>query len=332
MKQNRLLQQSPYLSDTLMKSAVEKENVLNNAMIRDVLVANPQSAKSAELMQKLDERWEPMPDYMKDEIAEGATIVSPKEQLEADITMAKAEAEGWYNRLIGETLHDTSGYSEESLSSILNMRTRAANDYMKAMVTIEKGETETGMGQLEAIPLQYGFNEQQLAEHNQLTEYFELITNTQLNTRPVQEIDSAEASTLGNYMLDKNLLPTNWLRNTLLASGKTDFSEVYILPDITKSTVVEIPQKKKKNTTNDFLRVFPNPAKEYIIIEYIIGKAESNTILITNGMGRPVDKLSIQKEADQILYITKNLMPGLYNCSLSNDGKIKSSVKFTVIR
>lgn len=329
---SQLLQQSPYLSDTLMKSAIEKENVLNNAMVRDVLVANPQSAKSQELMQKLDDRWEPMPDYMKEEIEEGAAIVSPKEQLEADITMAKAEAEGWYNRLIGETLHDTSGYSEESLAPILEMRQRAANDYMKAMSTIEKGETETGMGQLEAIPLQYGFNEQQLEEHNRLIEYYELITNAQLNTRPVQEIDSAEASTLGNYILDKNLLPANWLRNTLLASGKTDFSEVYILPDLTKSTDVEIPQKKKSKTTNEFLKVFPNPANEYIIIEYIIGKAENNDILITDGMGRPVDKLSIKKGADQILYITKNLMPGLYNCSLSNDGRIKSSVKFTVIR
>jgi hypothetical protein len=329
---DQLLQQSPYLSDTVMKSAIEKETVINNAIVRDVLVANPQSAKSADLMQKLDERWEPMPDYMRDEIAEGATIVSPKEQLEVDIIMAKAEAEGWYNRLIGETLHDTASYSEESLTSILEMRQRAANDYMKAMSTIEKGDSETGMGQLEAIPLQYGFNEQQLAEHNLLTEYYELITDAQLNTRPVQDIDSVVASTLGNYIIDKNLLSNNWVRNMVLASGRTNFEEVYILPDLTKSADVEIPQNKKKNTTNEFLRVFPNPAKEFIIIEYIIGKAESNVILITDGMGRPVDKLKIMKEADQMLYITKNLMPGLYNCSLSNDGKIKSSVKFTVIR
>jgi hypothetical protein len=315
-----------------MNSAIEKENVLNNAMVRDVLVANPQSAKSAELMQKLDERWYPMPEYMKDEIAEGAAIVSPKEHFEADITMAKAEAEGWYNRLIGETLHDTAGYAEENLASVFELRQRAANEYLKALNAYETGDDVVGLNILESIPDLYGFNEQQMVDHNKFIEFYQLLVDAKLNIKPIQYIDSTEASNLENYITDITCLPDNWLRNSLLAAGKLDYTEQYILPDLTKSDEVEIPQKKKSKTTNEFLKVFPNPAKEYIIIEYIIGKAESNIIIITDGKGRPVDKLSIKKEEDQILYITKKLIPGLYNCSLSNDGRIKSTVKFTVIR
>lgn len=54
-----LLDASPYLSDTVMISAAEKESVLPNSIITEVLIANPQSTKSDKVLDKLDERVEP---------------------------------------------------------------------------------------------------------------------------------------------------------------------------------------------------------------------------------------------------------------------------------
>ncbi|MCD4696716.1 MAG: right-handed parallel beta-helix repeat-containing protein, partial [Bacteroidales bacterium] len=73
---NDLMNKSPYLSDTVVSTAIEKEDVLPGAMIRDIMVANPHTAKSEELMNKLDERWDPLPEYMKAQILQGRSIVS----------------------------------------------------------------------------------------------------------------------------------------------------------------------------------------------------------------------------------------------------------------
>ena len=95
-----LLNESPYLSDTVMKQAIYQENVLPNAMIRDVLVANPQSAKSVEMMNMLDMRLYPMPQYMKDEILQGKNILSAKDQIESQISMQKLKIANAYKQLV----------------------------------------------------------------------------------------------------------------------------------------------------------------------------------------------------------------------------------------
>lgn len=326
-----LLQKSPYLSDTVMKEAVQQENVLNNALLRDVLVANPQSAKSDEVMTALDERTNPMPEYMQEEIEECVYIVSPKEQLEAEIAMARTDADSWYNRMVSDVLHDTTGIDIEALTALLDARPCPANAYYKAYQALEEGDTATGLQIMQNIKVEFGFNQVQTDEHNQIAEKYYVLCNLLVGNRPVQLIDSATAINLMQNISDNNIFCDEWLRNTLLTNGWINFSETYILPNETKSAIAEIP-KQKKSSNEAFLRVYPNPANDYIVIEYHTGKPGSSIIAISDIMGRPVKQLALQKQTDQLVYITKNLVSGLYRCSLINDGRIKSTVKFSVIR
>ncbi|MFA4852939.1 MAG: hypothetical protein WC599_10505, partial [Bacteroidales bacterium] len=67
---DELMQDSPYLSDTVLSSSIAKENVLVNAMIRDIMVANPHGVKKEALVEALEQRVPPVPDYMMEEIME----------------------------------------------------------------------------------------------------------------------------------------------------------------------------------------------------------------------------------------------------------------------
>ncbi|MEI6061399.1 MAG: T9SS type A sorting domain-containing protein, partial [Bacteroidota bacterium] len=256
--------------------------------------------------------------------------ISPKEQLDADITMTKAEADGWFNRLISETLHDTSGYTQESLAGLLGLRQRASNDYIKVIGDYETGNAQSGLNSLESIPALYGYNEQQLSDHNKFTEYYQLLVDAQLNIKPVQHIDSIEAYNLANQIIDISCLPDNWLRNSLLAAGKLNYTEQYILPDLTKSEITEIPKNKSK-TDDEYIKLFPNPAKDFLFIEYKVSNSENRMVVITDIKGKQVDQVLLPKTADQMIYDTKKLIAGSYNCSLYINNDRKSSVTFFVL-
>ncbi|MFW5751962.1 MAG: hypothetical protein ACOCW8_01345, partial [bacterium] len=79
---NHLMETSPYLSEEVLTEVSEKEDGLNNAMIRDVLVENPQAAKSEVVEQTLDERIDQLPAYMRWQIRNGLFQLGEKEAME----------------------------------------------------------------------------------------------------------------------------------------------------------------------------------------------------------------------------------------------------------
>lgn len=88
---NQLIDNSPYLSDTVMIDAVNKENVLQSAMITDILVANPQSAKSDRVMQEVYNRNNPLTNHQLNMINQGWFIQGAKEKLESKLSVFYGE-------------------------------------------------------------------------------------------------------------------------------------------------------------------------------------------------------------------------------------------------
>lgn len=52
----QLISYSPYLSDTVVALSIERENVLPNPFIRDIMLANPHSSRKEKLVNKIDKR------------------------------------------------------------------------------------------------------------------------------------------------------------------------------------------------------------------------------------------------------------------------------------
>jgi len=334
---DELIQKSPYLSDTVMKTAIEKEDVLPNAMIRDILAENPQSAKSDEIMSKIDERWEPMPDYMKEEIEVGKTIIGGKEQLEAKRDGFKQQESYLFNQIVGAYLNDTvNPDAVEELEAFLQSENSVDADFTLAQVNIRQGDYSNAAQTISTLQGNTGLDaaQQQLA-----TDYSSLISilaSLEADTIGLNDVDSAHAIPLFALYNSGENEATVLARNVLIASGLLHYEEPINGNDTTKSAVAQFPASragKSNRQDNEILNVFPNPANNYVIVEYKLpGNPSKAAITIRNSSGIVISEQTLAKAQDQLTIDTKSLPSGSYFVSIQVNGKNIISKPLSVIK
>ncbi|MFU8844820.1 MAG: hypothetical protein ACNA7V_13535, partial [Bacteroidales bacterium] len=152
-----LIDKSPYLSDTVVSTAIGKENVLVAAMIRDVMVANPHSAKNEQLLNKLDDRWTPLPEYMIEQILQARNLISVKEKTESQLARFMLDKTRAMSRLERTYRSDTANMqaSLDSLAMLYATDHTPESKYRLAFLQLERGEAVQGQATLNAIPAQF---------------------------------------------------------------------------------------------------------------------------------------------------------------------------------
>ena len=80
--------------------------------------------------------------------------------------------------------------------------------------------------------------------------------------------------------------------------------------------IEEIKQEKAE------IKVYPNPAKDYFIVEYnIIDKFDHATIEITDMLGHKIQEIVLNSSKGQKIINTTTFTKGIYNCCVKNNGK-----------
>jgi hypothetical protein len=74
----------------------------------------------------------------------------------------------------------------------------------------------------------------------------------------------------------------------------------------------------------------PNPASDYILVEYELEMQGTAVIEITGISGKPVHSVQAANPKDQLTIDTRTWKPGTYVASLKINGSIKETVKFTI--
>jgi hypothetical protein len=331
---NELMSESPNLSETVVESTIEKENVLPNAMVRDVMVANPHTAKSMVLMEKLDERFDPMPEYMKAQILAGQNIQTLKEELEAELggyQLKKAIAMENILRYYQEELEPQA--ASDSIVALYQADNTLSSSYRLVWLYLERGEYQIGESVLNNIPAQYTLDEEEQMEYNEISAIYDMLAGLYENGNTIDSLTENQLNELQTLEAEGTLTAQAYARNILLALDEIEYDEPVLFPDFTKSSKAIEEYGKLINTKPpQMLEVYPNPSSGYVIISYNLETEADCSIEIKDVTGRTVQTLITTGKQDQSTVVTENWKTGLYVVTLLIDGKSKESVKFTLMK
>jgi len=331
---NDLIAKSPYLSDTVMKTSITKENVLDNTMVRDILVANSHSAKSDEIISLLENRVNPIPDYMMEQILVGEDTVSAKEILEAKKAWWDNEGTKAYHRLLNYFKGDSlTQADEDSLNWLFAYRNTLASQYDKVNWLHAKGECQPADNLLSSISESFNFTPSQSAIHNDYINYYTLSEQIHSDTLGILRIDSVKVAALQAIATSNTGIPGAYARNLLIAAGKINYEEPIILPDDNlKETKKEKFRGVKESDDASILTVYPNPAHDYFEVKIKLDKfSRSALINLYDGNGKLVLSKPFNGKQDQIVFPASNLKTGFYLIVLEADGRRLDNVKIEIL-
>jgi hypothetical protein len=329
-----LMNRSPYLSEIVVETSIEKEEVLPNSMLRDIMVANPHTAQSLQLLNKLDDRFDPMPAYMKAQILAGRSIQSLKSELEGQLAgyrMDKARAMNKIARYFGETPGDPA--ASDSLLALYENDSDLDSRYMLAWLHLQRSEYQQGQAVMNAIPSASTFTEDEEAEYQDMQTLYGMTKDLAEAGNTIQNLDQSQVNRLHDMVNGENGLATVYARNILLALDEMQYNEPVILPDNFKtSEAIDAYNELMDSRAPKKLEVFPNPGKDFVILAYQLDKESEGMIEIRDMLGKPVQNIPLSEMQNQVTVITTSWNPGIYTISLKAGGETVETVKFTLVK
>jgi hypothetical protein len=333
---NDLLSKSPYLSDTVMTEAVTKEEVISNPLLHDILVANPQSATSEGVLDKLDQRVDPMPEDLYNDILNGENILAPLTAEMATIAALKTDNATLYYNLMKRYLADSSQYASDSLLYLLDVQNTAESAYLKAFIQLNGGDFASMNSTLTSITLEFNLSNEELQLHNYYLQFFSILQQMETDSLLGLQADSLTIEHLVE-LLDNAPEPVkSFSRNILIANNAIEYHEPYLYDDGLKSSDVKKNHRMGSSGKQVSLQVFPNPAKDYIIVRYNftneLSDTQEKTILeIVTTTGQVIKSLILHEVTGQVIVSTKAFVPGVYILHVNGKNKKVETTKFTVV-
>ena len=333
---DELMTDSPYLSDTVLSTSIEKVNVLVNSMIRDIMVSNPHGAKKEELIEALEQRVPSVPEYMMAEIMAGLDSIAQKEQRESEIAWYAQERELAFNKLMKIYLEESPlASAEDSLTSLILNYGNLNSHYFLAIRYLEKGDTSNAFSLLSDVPNKFAMDSEQQSEHQDYLTVLTLINNTLQQGMPLESLDSTSRQVL-YQIADNDSRPAIMAQNILQYIDTVSYPEVYILP--TSGLVLRKYDAERLDIipaldNGNVFRVYPNPSHDYFIIEYYFEIIpEQARYSITDPLGRIIEDGILESQQNQLIKRTSTYKSGLYTISLIINGKFEKALKFNVVR
>jgi hypothetical protein len=264
----------------------------------------------------------------------GADLPSPLEDLEATVSYYTSETQYCVNQLKTIYLNDSiNDYAADSLMAVLSRDVFLGSKYEKAFLLLSQEDYNGLSDWMTAVEGMLDGEDYENTQYAEYTQYLSILNAMLQEEIPYEELTTQQKEDLLALAETGEFFPAAYARAMLLRhEPEFSYEEPIYLP--------VIQSQRKRNTaqphfsaTQSELSVYPNPAREYIIVEYKVQQADLPAVItVIDSKGSVVARLPVNDVEGQMLYETKGIHSGLYCFTLVTRLNAVVSKKVSVVK
>ena len=314
----QLLGLSPYISHDALTSAADRDDVFSAAVLFEILAANPEELKEISLIKYLQEKENPLPDYMigiLQQIAEGA---SSRSALESQMAKYKHDYVLSAGDIVRSLLSDTVVNLTELREWLGNMNDINA-DHDIISIYMDEGNFTDAMALANMLPSLYGLTGNDLLDHNDYMDLLMLYQTLYLSGRTTLQLTDSEKE-LVEVIADNGFGATSVMAKSILESvyGITDFSCPRVdLSDVNRGSAFSCSSGDLSKAMGMTCSTSPNPATTWVNVDFALpSDADRATLIVSNALGIQVAKFDLIGNNGQKVLDLRAFANGVYTCTL----------------
>lgn len=316
-----LLELAPYTSADVLTATIDRYDVFSNPVLFEILSANPDELKKDTLIRYLENKENPLPDYMVDILRQVADGFTARTALEAqmgkyghDYTLAAGD-------IVRSNLNDSIADPTELRTWLGNTRD-LASDRMVVASYLQEGDSLHAFTLANLLPDLYGLQGNDLADHSDYMDLLRLYHSLYRENRTVFELDEAE-TTMIDSIANFGIGASKSMAKALLSELSDDYIITSYCPSMPEaqgnnSDRIRTSALYTNEHKNNSVKVSPNPATTWTVIDYILPQGfDKLSFTLTNMHGVQVLNTFFYGNQGQKTIDLQTVSPGIYFYTIS---------------
>ncbi len=311
---SKLLSTSPYLSESVLYAAADRDDVLPVSVLFEILLSNPDELKNDELIDYMANKNTPLPDYMIDILHEVASGTSARTVLLSNMARYNHEAHKAAGDIIRSIMNDSIIDRNDLVTWLGNLQDIGADrDIISIYMT--EGNFDDAFTLANMLPALYNLDGDELDDHNNYMQLITLYRTLAQEGRTTMQLSETEKILVQGIAYNGKGTSQAMAKSLLTIYGEVDEE----CPQTSISTN-DRGVGNKTYTENDIsramglsLKVNPNPANTWAEVDYTLPKGFSSAVItLTNSMGMDVYTQNVHGERGQNVIDLQKLPVGVY--------------------
>lgn len=312
---SQLLEHSPYLSREVLTTAADRDDVFSNATLFEILSANPDELKKDTLINYLESKDNPLPEYMVELLRQIASGTTARTALIAQLTEYSHELNLAAGDIVRSNLNDTIMNADE-LRQWLGALNNIVTDRMIIASYIGQNDFDNAFALATILPDLYNLEGNELNDHSCYMQLLGLYRTLYESERNVMQMTETEIG-LVTDIAENGSGSSQLMAQSLLAEISDSEMPRAICPELPTSTEnkgTTIQASTEMNESLGFnVTVSPNPATAWTAVDYTLPENSDNAMFtLKNIIGITVFNINLTGNQGQEVIYVQDLPSGVY--------------------